>query len=123
MASTEERLHSEPTCWLATTRRDGRPHLTPIWFVFADHRFWMCTMPTAVKARTLAHNPFVSVSLPDGAAPVVAEGRARIVDRDAWPQQVIDAFRAKFDWDIATDPDGYTTLIEVTVDRWLMGRP
>ncbi len=37
------RVHTDKNIWLATVRPDGRPHLTPIWFVFHDAKFWVCT--------------------------------------------------------------------------------
>ena len=31
-----QRLETEAIIWLATVRSDGRPHLTPIWFVWQE---------------------------------------------------------------------------------------
>ena len=116
------RLTTERICWLATTRPDGRPHLSPIWFVWVDDRFWMCTAGRAVKARNVGVNPAVSVSLPDGTDPLVAEGHA-VLHQRPFPTVVVTAFRDAVDWDVEGDPEGYDTLIEVVVDRWLMGDP
>ena len=30
----DERLRTEANVWLATMRPDGRPHVSPIWFVW-----------------------------------------------------------------------------------------
>ncbi len=116
------RLESSPTMWMVTLRADGSPHLTPIWFVWADGSFWCCTVANAVKARNVARDPRVAVSLEDGANPIVAEGEA-VVHHEPFPPAVVTAFAAKFDWDITRDPEGYDTLIEVRPRRWLMGRP
>jgi hypothetical protein len=116
-----ERLRELQTLWLATTRPDGRPHVTPIWFVFVDGRFWVCTTPTAAKARHLAANPSVSVALGTGAAPIVAEGRAVLHRGGPFPPAVVAAFVEKFEWDIDHDDEGYTVLVEMPVARWLMG--
>ena len=109
--------------WLATTRPDGRPHLTPIWYRFVDGRFWMCATARAVKVRNLELNPACSVAVEGAGRPVVAEGRARLHRREdgPFPPAVVAAFLERFDWDIDRDPDGYTRLIEVEVDRWLYG--
>ena len=116
------RLTDERICWLATTRPDGRPHLSPIWFVWVDDRFWVCTTGSAVKVRNVGAQPAVAVSLQDGGAPLVAEGRA-VIHTAPFPPAVAEAFRARFDWDVDGDPDGYDTMLEITVERWLMGDP
>ncbi|MEU7754973.1 pyridoxamine 5'-phosphate oxidase family protein [Micromonospora sp. NPDC049171] len=35
------RLSREWNVWLCTLRRDGSPHLTPVWFVYADETWWI----------------------------------------------------------------------------------
>ena len=35
-----------------------------------------------------------------------------------WPEEVVTAYRLKYDWDIASESQ-YTDLIEVTPDKWL----
>jgi PPOX class probable F420-dependent enzyme len=119
--TSAERLHAESNCWLATVRPDGRPHLTPIWFVFHADRFWTCSLPTSVKVANMRAEPRVSVSLESGTTPVVAEGRAALHEGPPFPPDVVAAFVAKFDWDLDHDDDGYTVLAEIAVDRWLMG--
>jgi hypothetical protein len=118
-----ESVEASDVLWLATTRPDGRPHLTPIWYRFVDGRFWMCATAQAVKVRNLDANPACSVAVEGVGHPVVAEGRARLHRREdgPFPPPVVAAFLARFDWDIDTDPDGYTRLIVVEVDRWLYG--
>ena len=119
------RLADEQICWLSTVRPDGRPHLTPIWYVWLDDRFWICTGSAAVKARNIAANSAVSVSLQSGTEPLIAEGIADLHHRP-FPDPVVDAFLATFDWNIAltNDPaEVYDALIEIRVVRWLMGNP
>lgn len=41
---------------LATVRADGRPHVTPIWFVLEDGVVVFNTWHTSVKARNLARD-------------------------------------------------------------------
>jgi hypothetical protein len=119
-ASRDQRLATDACVWLATVRPDGRPHLTPIWFVWVAERFWLCTTATAVKVRNASHQPTVQVSLADPLQPVVAEATATL-HRAPFPDAVVRAFSAKFDWDIAADDEGYDTLWELSVDRWVMG--
>jgi hypothetical protein len=119
------RLRDEKNVWLCTVRDDGTPHLTPIWFVFRDDTFWLCTGAAAVKTRNVLANCAVALALEDGNRPVVVEGEVTVHDRP-YPRDVVDAFLTKFGWDIARtdDPDGpYDALLEVPVRRWLFGGP
>ena len=125
MSRTEDVLEDEKLVWLATSRPDGRPHLTPIWHRFVGGRFWMCTTENSVKARNLRANPSCSVAWGTIAQPAVAEGVARVHDRrqGTFPAAVVAAFAHAFDWDIDNDDEGYNQLIEIEVRKWLYGPP
>lgn len=111
------RLRDEQNLWLATTRPDGRPHLTPIWFAYVDDRFYVCTSSKAVKVRNVRANPKASVSLESGNQPVIVEGEARVLGRP-YPPSVAAEFVRKFDWDLDSEPE-YDALIEVTPTKWM----
>jgi F420H(2)-dependent biliverdin reductase len=115
----KERLLAERNVWFAAVRPDGRPHLTPIWFVWVDEKMWLCTQNNAVKARNVAANPNVSFALEAGDAPITAEGTAKVILSVDAPKTVSDAFTKKYNWDIASDPDGYGVVIEITITKWL----
>lgn len=117
MTSRAERLATNRNVWFAAVRADGRPHLTPIWFVHVDDHLWLCTMGDAVKARLVRGNPHVSVALEDGDAPVTGEGTAVVRPVADAPTGVRDAFRSKFDWDITED--AAYVVIDITITRWL----
>lgn len=111
--------------WVCTVRPDGRPHLTPIWFVFHDDAFWIATGRENIKTRNVLDRPQVALSLEEGNDPVVAEGTVTLHDAPFRPD-VIEAFMAKFGWDISKGEDadvGTIIVWEITVDRWLMGGP
>lgn len=118
-------LGRERTAWLTTLRADGSPHVTPVWFLHDAGTWWIGSGERNVKVRNLRADPRVSIALPDGDSPVVVEGRARL-HRSAFPEHVRRGFAQRYDgWDI-TDPDqpgGPRVLIEVPVDRWLVGGP
>jgi hypothetical protein len=118
------RLTEDTTLWLATTRADGSPHLTPIWFVWHDERIWVCTSATHVKARTITRDPRVMVALGTGAKPLVGQGRA-VRHARPFPPGARQAFIDRFDWDIdVDDEDGtYDVLFEIAVERWVLGSP
>ncbi len=113
------RVAEERNLWLATVRPDGRPHLVPIWYVEVGGAWYICTESTSVKARNLQAEPRCSWSLENGDLALVIEGRAQPV---APSPAVIAAFRAKFDWDIETDPDN-DLVFELTPIRKVMGQP
>ncbi|MEU9825610.1 TIGR03618 family F420-dependent PPOX class oxidoreductase [Micromonospora chersina] len=115
----ETRLATERNVWLCTVRRDGSPHVTPVWFVYADGIWWIGCDAGSVKARNLESDPRVSLALEDGAAPVVAEGVARL-HRDDFPTTVVEAFASKYEgWDVR-ERVGERVLLEVAVRRWLL---
>jgi F420H(2)-dependent biliverdin reductase len=116
------RLRDDPNAWLTTLRRDGSPHLTPVWFVYAHATWWICCSERSVKVRNLERDDRVSLALEDGVHPVVAEGRATIL-RAGYPPDIIEAFKAKYGgWDITTpfEGGGARILLQVPVARWLL---
>lgn len=119
----EERLKAERNVWLATNRVDHPPHLVPIWFVWHDGKFWICTS-ASVKTRNIDADPHVTLALEDGNAPVVVEGTVSVHHRP-YPDAVRAAFGDKYQWDVdRPDEDGaYDALLEVTVTRWVFEAP
>lgn len=69
-----ERLESARSYWLATTRPNGRPHVTPLWGAWVDGALYLDGLPTTQWARNLAKNPFASVHLESGEDVVILEG-------------------------------------------------
>ncbi|GIJ75614.1 hypothetical protein Xph01_00460 [Micromonospora phaseoli] len=120
-AEVLERLARESVVWLCTLRPDGSPHLTPVWFLYLDGEWWIGTGERNRKVRNIAADPRVSLALPDGDAPVVAEGTASII-RQPFPPEVVEGLRRRYDgWDVTVDgPDGRYVLLRVAVTRWLM---
>jgi F420H(2)-dependent biliverdin reductase len=123
MTTRDERLSTEANIWIAVTRRDGRPHLTPVWFVWVDQKVWLCVQRESVKARIVASRPSVSFALEDGNRPITGEGSASIVEIALAPADVTATFRSKYDWDLLDRSEGSDgaqhILIEITVNRWL----
>jgi F420H(2)-dependent biliverdin reductase len=118
----QARLAQESNVWLCTLRRDGSPHLTPVWFVYVDGTWWIGSGSRNVKVRNVLADPRVSLALEGGNAPVVAEGTAR-VHRDGFPDKVVEAFAGKYDgWEVGrqVDPGGERVLLEIPVRRWLL---
>lgn len=72
----EDRLVESLHYWLATTRRDGRPHVVPRWGVWLDGCLWYDGSPETVHVRNLRDNPECVLHLEDGARATIVEGRS-----------------------------------------------
>jgi len=68
---------------LATVRKDGRPHVAPIWFVLDGDDLLFTTGTTSVKGRAIRGDPRVVICV-DREEPlydfVIVEGKAAISD-------------------------------------------
>jgi hypothetical protein len=66
---------------LASTRADGSPHVTPIWFVLDGDDVLFTTHTTSVKGRTLRRDPRAAMCVDDDRPPysfVVVEGSVEL---------------------------------------------
>ena len=59
--SMREFLNGRHYATLATSNEDGTIHLTPVWYLFEDGRFYVETSPSARKARNVAARPQASI--------------------------------------------------------------
>ena len=81
---------------LATVRADGRPHVTPIWFVLEGDDLYFNTWHTSVKGKNLQRDGKCSLCVDEAAPPysfVIVEGEAEIVEvndveRVAWSTRI-----------------------------------
>jgi hypothetical protein len=113
----QEKLAQAANIWLASVRSDGRPHLTPVWFVYDDLHLYVNIDPKSIKNRNLASNPNVSLALEDGSHPLICEGQAALFS-PPHPPNIVAHFQKKYDWDIQAD-DQYSQLVEITPWKWL----
>jgi PPOX class probable F420-dependent enzyme len=68
---------------LAVTRSDGRPHVTPIWFVLDGDDIVLTTSSSGVKGRALRRDPNAAMCVDDQEPPysfVMIEARATLSD-------------------------------------------
>ena len=82
----EERLRTEPTVWLSSTRPDGRPHVVPVWFNWDGSVFDLFSKPNAQKVRNLRTNPTVMLALGEAEEDFdvgLLEGHAEMLDSPA----------------------------------------
>ena len=79
-------LTSDPprTGKVATTRKDGRPHVAPVWFVVDDNGdILFNTGAESLKGRTLRRDPRCAMCVDDERPPfsfVIVEGTAELID-------------------------------------------
>ncbi|HEV2226091.1 MAG TPA: PPOX class F420-dependent oxidoreductase [Nitrososphaerales archaeon] len=69
---------------IATIRRNGSPHVTPIWYMLDEGKLIVNTTTDRVKFRNIKGDPRVSFLVDDGYPYVMIHGKARIAaERDA----------------------------------------
>jgi hypothetical protein len=115
--NARKRLKKERNVWVATTRPDGRPHLTPVWFAWHAEKVYICIEPESVKGVNMRADSRVALALEDGSDPLICEGAAAPVARP-WPEEVIAIFQKKYDWDVTVE-SRYTQLMAITPEKWL----
>jgi len=99
------------SCWFSSVRPDGRAHLAPIWHVWHGGKAYVCTPSGSVRAHNVAHQPHVSLSLPDPYEVFILEGVATPAPQMEAELQPL--FQAKYDWNISTDLK-YDLILEIT---------
>jgi nitroimidazol reductase NimA-like FMN-containing flavoprotein (pyridoxamine 5'-phosphate oxidase superfamily) len=112
-----DKLNAQQNIWIASVREDGRPHLVPVWFVWFQEKIYFGTESRSVKARNLRANPRVAAALEEGAHPVICEGTAKQFPKP-WPDALLAAFMAKYEWDL-TQEHQYHDVWEITPVKWL----
>lgn len=69
---------------IATVKKDGSPHVTPIWYMLDGGKLIVNTTTDRVKYRNIKRDPRVSFLVDDGYPYVMIQGKARIAtERDA----------------------------------------
>lgn len=93
----ELQLEQAQSYWLATTRPDGRPHVTPLWGVWVAGALYFDGHPRTRWARNIAANPAVCIHLESGDDVVILDGLAEDITTDEpLGQRILDAWAAKY---------------------------
>jgi hypothetical protein len=92
----EERLLAAHDYWVASLHEDGRPHVMPVWGVWADGCVWFSSSAQSRKARNLDRDPRATVTTDNPKEPVVLEGAATKVTGRADAKRFTDLFNAKY---------------------------
>ena len=83
------------TCWLATVRPDGRPHVMPLGILWVDGAFYFTAGLGTRKAKNLARDPHCVITVATYDFDLVFEGEATKVIGDAELQRIADAYAAE----------------------------
>lgn len=78
------------TAKLATVRKDGRPHVAPVWFVLDGNELVFTTGKQTIKGKNLLRDPHVMVSVDDERPPfafVLVENTAEV--KEVRPQELL----------------------------------
>jgi PPOX class probable F420-dependent enzyme len=75
---------------LATTRKDGRPHVMPIWFLLDGDELVFNTGASTVKGRTLARTGQASLCVDDETPPFSFVTVSGPVTIDSDPDELLD---------------------------------
>lgn len=104
--------------WVATTRADGRPHLTPVWFVWLDGKIFIAIGTDSQKFSNLRGNQSVALAIPDTGSVIILEGEAHAADRKNI-EKLGEYFYHKYEWDFRYDDEADWRLVEVTPHKIL----
>jgi hypothetical protein len=100
------RFDEERWYWVATTRRDGRPHVRPVLAVLVDAKVYSTSSPKATKGRNLELHPVCSITARARAIDIVIEGATKWIDDRQTLEQVASAYRSKYGWPVTIRADG-----------------
>jgi hypothetical protein len=80
------------TRWLATVRRDGRPHVMPVGVAWFDRAFYFSSGPGTQKSKNLASNSQCVITLAASDLDIVVEGEAFKVTDEAKLHRLAEVF-------------------------------
>ena len=118
-------LRERPHAIIATIMADGRPQLTPNWFLWDGARFWLSTLSWTVKVKNARRDPRVTLCIdgPDRRTNYVQVfGTVEVVEGDV-RERTLDLIRKyePVDADALTHWDGIKddrVLLVVRPDRF-----
>ena len=83
---TQAFLEKQLNLILATTRKDGSPQVSPLWYLWKDGEFVIFTTTRTAKWWNLKRDPRCSLCIdaPATGQMIVALGNAKLDDGDVW---------------------------------------
>ncbi len=111
-----KRMTTARNYWVAATRADGRPHLSPVWGVWRDSAFHFFTDPHSLKARAIRRDPRAVIHLESGDEVVIMEGSLEPV---APTPALLAAYQDKYGISLGDNPTGLYRLKLAKALAWL----
>ncbi|MDA4121072.1 MAG: PPOX class F420-dependent oxidoreductase [Thaumarchaeota archaeon] len=85
---------------IATVMKDGSPHVTPIWYMYADGKLIINTTTDRVKYWNIRRDPRVCFLVDDGYPYIIIFGKGRIAkERD--PLKDIETLAIRYTGEVA----------------------
>ncbi len=109
----QERLEKALVYWVATTRPDGRPHVSPVWGAWLNNTFFFEGSPETRRVRNLAANAHMVMHLeggPEGRDVLIVEGEAHPIEafEPGVGERLAEIFTEKYvDYKYHPDPKGW----------------
>lgn len=116
-----ERLQSSRNYWIATTKRNGMPHVVPVWGLWLDGQVMFATDAESTKARNAARNPACTIHLESGDEVVILNGMLKRVAEPDTLRRFNEAYDTKYGLnpDSGSDAAPVYALKHETVLAWL----
>jgi len=107
----EHRLAVARNYWIATTRRDGRPHTRPVWGIWMQEAFYFST--GSLAAANIAHGSEITVHLESGDETVIVEGTVEEVADTSLIASFAQLYAEKYHWDVDAGDRPYRVRLRV----------
>ncbi|MCE2404431.1 MAG: pyridoxamine 5'-phosphate oxidase family protein [Dehalococcoidia bacterium] len=101
-----DRMSRARSYWVATSRRDGAPHVVPVWGLWFEGGFCFFTDGTSQKSRNVQRDPRAAVHLESGDEVVVLEGKLDPETDLGTVDRAARAYESKYEVDVAAGEDG-----------------
>jgi PPOX class probable F420-dependent enzyme len=113
MPSLSDFLAEPRNIIVAGIKRDGRPHLSPNFFFWDGHRFFISTTRVRVKYKIFSRDPRVELIIDDtdGHRYARVSGTVEILEDIPSNLPMDRAIREKHGWDVGTDEELAASLI------------
>ncbi|MCY4653771.1 MAG: methyltransferase domain-containing protein [Dehalococcoidia bacterium] len=111
-----ERMAGARSYWVATTRSDGSPHLSPVWGVWHGDAFHFFTDEDSLKARNIRRDSRAAVHLESGDEVVIMEGTLQSI---AAVPELVSAYESKYGISLGDEPEGLYRLELSKALAWL----
>ena len=91
-----EKLSKSRNYWIVSTRKNGNPHVAPVWGIYFEDILYFSTSEKSLKAKNLTHNSSVIAHLESGDDTVIIEGSASPVPDKVSLEKLSEVYGQKY---------------------------